>query len=64
MSFTIRALAPETWDPYAALTLAHHGVWGGCWCLAFHPEGLNGHHSPAERRALNEARVRDGTAPA
>jgi GNAT superfamily N-acetyltransferase len=64
MTLTTLALSPATWPPYAALIEAHHGVWGGCWCMAFHPEGLSRQHSPADRRALKEARVRDGTAHA
>ena len=62
--FTTAALTPVTWPAYAALIEAHHGVWGGCWCLSFHPEGANGQHPPAERRALKQARVHDGTAHA
>ena len=64
MPRTTVPLSPATWTAYASLIEAHHGVWGGCWCLAFHPEGANNQHSPAERRALKEARVRDGTAHA
>ena len=61
---TTRALTPATWDAYAALIEAHHGVWGGCWCMAFHPEGLSKDHTPDDRRALKQARVADGTAHA
>ena len=32
----VRALAPETWDGFAALAERHNGVWGGCWCTYFH----------------------------
>ncbi len=42
----------------------HHGVWDGCWCLGFHAEGRNGVHTPDQRRALKEARVREGRAHA
>ena len=62
--FSAHPLTPATWDAYAALIEAHRGVWGGCWCLAFHPEGLNNRHTPTERRALKQARVDAGTAHA
>ncbi len=32
-------LTPETWEDFAALVEANNGVWGGCWCIGFHPEG-------------------------
>src|SRR3954454_14317307 len=38
-TLTVRALAPETWDAFAALAERHNGVWGGCWCVWFHPDG-------------------------
>ena len=35
--FTVRALTPETWDAFAALVEKHNGIFGGCWCIWFHP---------------------------
>ena len=32
----VRALAPETWDAYAAMIERRNGVFGGCWCTWFH----------------------------
>ena len=26
------------WDAYEALVQRHNGVYGGCWCMWFHPE--------------------------
>jgi hypothetical protein len=40
-AYTIRDLGPGTWDDFAALVEANNGVWGGCWCMGFHPEGLD-----------------------
>ena len=37
--FTVRALTPAMWDAFAALVDKHNGVWGGCWCIYFHPDG-------------------------
>lgn len=59
--FSIKALDTSTWEAFARLAERHHGVWGGCWCLAFHPEG--GQRGP-DRRFKKERRVRAGTAHA
>jgi GNAT superfamily N-acetyltransferase len=60
-TFAIKPLEPSTWPAFAALVERHGGVWGGCWCLGFHPEGAKpGPH----RRAQKECRVREGTAHA
>jgi GNAT superfamily N-acetyltransferase len=64
VSFAIQPLDVRTWDDFARLAEDHHGVWDGCWCLGFHEEGRNGVHTPARRRALKEARVREGRAHA
>lgn len=45
MTFTTRMLAPETWDDFAALVEVNNGVWGGCWCMGFHPEGVGAGHT-------------------
>jgi hypothetical protein len=59
--FSARPLDASTWPDFASLVERHGGVWGGCWCLAFHPEGKErGPH----RREKKECRVREGTAHA
>ena len=35
-----KPLTPETWADFAALVEANNGVWGGCWCIGFHPDGF------------------------
>jgi hypothetical protein len=64
MPFATRPLDASTWDDFARLAEDHHGVWAGCWCLGFHEEGRPHIHTPEQRRALKEARVRDGRAHA
>lgn len=64
MQFASKPLDHETWPDFARLVEGHGGVWNGCWCLAFHEEGANGVHTPDQRRALKEARVREGRAHA
>ncbi|MBK9572136.1 MAG: GNAT family N-acetyltransferase [Rhodoferax sp.] len=59
--FTIKTLCASTWQDFAALVERHNGVWGGCWCLEFHPEGKE---RGAHRREAKERRVRQGTAHA
>lgn len=59
--FVVKALSPATWSDFAALVERHNGVWGGCWCMEFHPDGKErGGH----RRDRKEERVRQGTAHA
>ena len=60
-NFTFNTLSPSTWPDFAALVERHNGVWGGCWCLEFHPEGKE---RGAHRRAQKEHRVNHGTAHA
>jgi len=59
--YVCRPLSADTWDDFAALVERHGGVWGGCWCLAFHAEGK---HPGPQRRGQKEQRVREGRAHA
>jgi GNAT superfamily N-acetyltransferase len=34
--YRIAALNVTTWSAFAALTEKHNGIFGGCWCTAFH----------------------------
>ena len=38
-SYTIAPLSPETWPAFDALVQRHNGIFGGCWCIWFHPDG-------------------------
>jgi ribosomal protein S18 acetylase RimI-like enzyme len=59
-----RALDTSTWADFAALVERHNGVWGGCWCMGFHPEGVGRKKTPQQNRSEKEARVREGRAHA
>lgn len=59
-AFSTRPLTTDTWDDFAALVEANNGVWGGCWCMGFHPEGLD-RESPSNNRDHKHAHVRRGT---
>lgn len=60
MALTVRALDASTWDLFAELAERNNGVYGGCWCLGFHPESKQ----RTGRRATKEERVRTGRAHA
>ncbi|GAA4361301.1 GNAT family N-acetyltransferase [Angustibacter luteus] len=38
--YVTKPLTPQTWPDFAALVEANNGVWGGCWCIGFHPDGF------------------------
>jgi hypothetical protein len=42
MSYTIRPLDALGWDAFAELVARNNGIFGGCWCIGFHPEGGRG----------------------
>jgi GNAT superfamily N-acetyltransferase len=63
-AYTIKALDKSTWDAFAALVERNNGVFGGCWCMGFHPEGVGKGTTPALNRERKLARVRAGTAHA
>lgn len=60
--FSVKSLDLTTWPDFAELIERHNGVWGGCWCMAFHPEGVG--RTAAQHRSEKERLVRDGKAHA
>ena len=60
-AYTIKALDETTWDAFAALVEHNNGVFGGCWCIGFHPEGADKTTTAALNRQRKLERVRDGT---
>jgi len=61
MTLTTRLLTPQTWDDFAALVETNNGVWGGCWCMGFHPEGVGDGHTPEGNREAKRQHVTRGT---
>ena len=59
--YSVKALDESTWDAFAALVEHNNGVFGGCWCMGFHPEGVGKDTTPALNRERKLARVRAGT---
>lgn len=64
VSYTVKALDESTWAPFAALVEANNGIFGGCWCMGFHPKDDGRETTTATNRGRKMARVRDGTAHA
>jgi GNAT superfamily N-acetyltransferase len=61
MPYTTQPLDASTWDAFAELVERNNGVYGGCWCVAFHTayqREINDH------RGLKEQLVRAGDAHA
>lgn len=60
-AYEIKPLTMDTWPAFAGLVERHNGVWGGCWCMGFHPESvLKG----VDHRVQKEQRVCEGRAHA
>ena len=60
--YTIKALDLSTWDAFAALVEANGGIFGGCWCMGFHPDDRTHLDAPEPHRAQKFGRVRARTA--
>jgi GNAT superfamily N-acetyltransferase len=64
-AFTVKPLGKPTWPAFAALVERHNGVWGGCWCMAFHDPDVRRHKFNTQNlRAEKERRVCAGEAHA
>jgi hypothetical protein len=59
-AYTTALLTGETWEDFVALVEENNGVWGGCWCMGFHPEGLD-RTSARHNRENKHSHVRQGT---
>jgi GNAT superfamily N-acetyltransferase len=60
----VKPLDESTWPDFARLVEKHNGVWGGCWCMSFHEEGVGPGKSVGQNRSEKEGRVREGRAHA
>jgi GNAT superfamily N-acetyltransferase len=64
IAYTVRPLDASTWDAFAELVERNNGIFGGCWCMGFHPERLQRDASYPGNPMAKEARVRQGRAHA
>lgn len=62
--YTIAPLSPQTWSAFDALVQRHNGIFGGCWCIWFHPDGPERGQGAEANRALTKAYVEQGKAHA
>jgi GNAT superfamily N-acetyltransferase len=62
--FRVEPLEAATWPDFARLVERHNGVWGGCWCMGFHAEGVGHTQTAAQNRSEKESRVQEGRAHA
>lgn len=49
----------STWPLFAELVERNNGIYGGCWCIGYHPECGR---KNIDHRTVKEARVRTGDA--
>jgi GNAT superfamily N-acetyltransferase len=57
--FSVVPLDASTWDQFAELVERNNGIYGGCWCIGYHPEcKLRG----VSYKALKKERVCSGRA--
>src|ERR1700730_425899 len=54
----IRELGRVTWPDFARIMEKHDGVWGGCWCVAFHLKPGESNETARPHRAYKERLVR------
>jgi GNAT superfamily N-acetyltransferase len=59
--YTIRELEASTWDLFAELVERNNGIYGGCWCIGYHPECGR---EDIDHRTVKEERVRTNRAHA
>jgi GNAT superfamily N-acetyltransferase len=60
--YTTRPLDASTWDAFAELVERNNGVYGGCWCVAFHTAYYE--REISDHRELKEQLARTGNAHA
>jgi hypothetical protein len=63
-NFSIKALNTETWKDFERLVQKHNGVWGGCWCTAFHPKSPLQKQSQEATKSYKEKLVKEDKAHA
>src|SRR5713226_10421320 len=56
--FSVRELGSTTWPNFERVVEKHNGVWGGCWCTAFHLKRSEEKQWTGKHRALKEKLVR------
>ena len=63
-SYRIAALDESTWPAFAELVECNNGIFGGCWCMGFHPPETDPDQLALQKRERKFQRVVSGTAHA
>ncbi|WP_165355140.1 GNAT family N-acetyltransferase [Nocardioides oleivorans] len=63
-TYEIRALTPETWPAFVGLNERMGGLFGGCWCVAFHADRDDRVPGPEGNKAFKRSMVEEGIAHA
>lgn len=61
MPYTIQPLNESTWPAFAELVERNNGIFGGCWCVSYHPER---NQRDVDPRVIKEDQVRTDRAHA
>ena len=61
---SIQPLTAHTWNAFAGLVERHNGIFGGCWCIYFHPDCAERGQGYEGNRALKKRLVEAGQAHA
>jgi GNAT superfamily N-acetyltransferase len=62
--YSIQPLTAHTWNAFAGLVQRHNGIFGGCWCIYFHPDCAERGQGYEGNRALKKRLVEAGQAHA
>lgn len=58
LGFSVVPLSPATWDLFAELVERNNGIYGGCWCIGYHPEcgkiPRSAHQQVKQQRVLDD----------
>ena len=60
----VRPLSDDTWPLFEALVERHNGIFGGCWCVWFHPDCEERERGYDGNRAWKQRLVSEGVAQA
>ena len=63
-TYDVRPLGPDTWQAFDDLVVRHGGIFGGCWCIWFHPDGPERGQGAEANRELKRRYVMEGKARA
>ena len=57
--YSVQTLDASTWALFAELVERNNGIYGGCWCIGYHPECGQ---KDISHRTVKEERVKSGRA--